>query len=68
MIINGCMGYLASIVDTTKEEKANPEDIPIVRNFVDVFPEELPSLPPDRVISFEIKLLPGTTLVSKTPY
>ncbi|KAL5564366.1 hypothetical protein UlMin_027530 [Ulmus minor] len=60
--------YLASVVDTTKEEKAKLEDIPIVRNFVDVFPEELPGLPPNRVISFEIELLLGTAPVSKAPY
>ncbi|KAL5575507.1 hypothetical protein UlMin_017206 [Ulmus minor] len=68
MISSGCTGYLASVVDTTKEEKAKPEDIPIVRNFVDVFPEELPGLPPDQAISFEIELLPGTAPVSKAPY
>ncbi|KAL5539165.1 hypothetical protein UlMin_046037 [Ulmus minor] len=68
MISSGCTGYLASVVDTTKEEKAKPEDIPIVRNFVDVFPEELLGLPPDRAISFEIELLPGTAPVSKAPY
>ncbi|KAL5570735.1 hypothetical protein UlMin_020332 [Ulmus minor] len=68
IISSGCTGYLASVVDTTKEEKAKPEDIPIVRKFVDVFPEELPGLPPDRAISFEIELLPGTAPVSKAPY
>ena len=56
------------MVDTTQEEKAKPEDILIVRNFVDVFPEELPGLPPDRVISFEIELLPGTVSISKASY
>ena len=59
---------MASVVDTTKEERAKPEDIPTARNFVDVFPEELPGLPPDRAISFEIELLPRTALVSKAPY
>ncbi|KAL5537507.1 hypothetical protein UlMin_045604 [Ulmus minor] len=68
MISSGCTGYLASVEDTTKEEKAKPEDIPIVRNFVDVFPEELPGLPPDWAISFEIELLPGTAPVSNAPY
>ncbi|KAL5568767.1 hypothetical protein UlMin_025342 [Ulmus minor] len=68
MISSGCTGYLASVLDTTKEKRAKPKDIPIVRNFVDVFPEELPGLPPDRAISFEIELLPGTAPVSKAPY
>ncbi|KAL5564975.1 hypothetical protein UlMin_028139 [Ulmus minor] len=46
----------------------NVEDVPIVKNFVDVFPKELPSLPPDREIQFEIELLPGTAPISKAPY
>ena len=41
MISSGCTRYLASVVDTTKEEKAKPKGILIVRNFVDVFPKEL---------------------------
>ena len=36
------------------------EDIPVVREFPDVFPEELPGLPPDREIEFSIDLAPGT--------
>ena len=68
MMLSGCQGFLASLVDTTQEEKVKPEDIPIVRNFVDVFLEELPGLPPDRAISFKIELLPGTAPISKAPY
>ena len=44
------------------------EDIPIVKEFPDVFPEELPGLPPDREIEFSIELLPGTGPISKAPY
>ena len=40
----------------------------VVCKFPDVFPEELPGLPPDREIEFEIELLPGTTPISKAPY
>ena len=36
-------------------------DIPIVREFLDVFPDDLPGLPPDREIEFSIDLLLGTT-------
>ncbi|XP_042449022.1 uncharacterized protein LOC122033943 [Zingiber officinale] len=43
-------------------------DIPIVREYPDVFPEELPSLPPKRQVEFMIELIPGTTPVSKAPY
>ena len=40
------------------------ESVPVVREFMDVFPEELPGLPPDREVEFVIDLLPGTTPIS----
>ena len=40
----------------------------MVNEFLEVFPEELPGLPPDREIEFVIDLLPGTALISKAPY
>ena len=43
-------------------------DIPVVFEFSDVFPEELPGLPPDRDVEFEINLLPGTAPISRRPY
>ena len=42
--------------------------VPVVNDFADVFPDELPSLPPDREIEFGIEVLPGTTPISKAPY
>ena len=42
--------------------------IPVVRDFPDVFPEELPSLPPDRDVEFRIELVPGMAPISKRPY
>jgi hypothetical protein len=39
-----------------------------VRDFPDVFPEELPRMPPDREVEFFIDLLPGTAPISKRPY
>ncbi|WVZ89822.1 hypothetical protein U9M48_036180 [Paspalum notatum var. saurae] len=42
--------------------------IPVVSDFPDVFPEELPGLPPDRDVEFAIELVPGTAPVSKRPY
>jgi len=44
------------------------EDIRIVNEYLDVFPEELPRMPPDRDIEFIIELLPGTTPIAKRPY
>ena len=40
----------------------------MVRDFLDVFPEELLGMPPDREVEFVIDLLPGTTPTSKRPY
>ena len=44
------------------------EEVPVVKDFSDVFPEELPGMPPDRDIEFLIELLPGTGPISKRPY
>jgi hypothetical protein len=43
-------------------------EVPVVNEFPDVFPEELPSMPPDRDIEFVIELKPGTSPIYKTPY
>jgi hypothetical protein len=43
-------------------------NIRVVRDFPDVFPEELPGMPPDREVEFAIDLLPGTAPISKWPY
>ena len=40
----------------------------MVNEFVSVFPEDLPGLPPDREVTFEIEVLPGTAPISKAPY
>ncbi|KAK1605093.1 hypothetical protein QYE76_028766 [Lolium multiflorum] len=44
------------------------EDIPVVNEFQDVFPKELPGMPPDREIEFTIDLIPGTAPIAKAPY
>ena len=44
------------------------EEVPVVKDYPDVFPEELPSMPPDGDIEFLIELLQGTRPISKRPY
>jgi hypothetical protein len=44
------------------------DNIRVVRDFPDVFPEELPGMPPDREVEFVMDLLPGTAPISKQPY
>ncbi|KAK1621010.1 hypothetical protein QYE76_026527 [Lolium multiflorum] len=53
-------------LNSMKEVKL--EDIPIVNEFQDVFPKELPGMPPDREIEFTIDLIPGTDPIAKAPY
>ncbi|KAK1573894.1 hypothetical protein QYE76_027003 [Lolium multiflorum] len=53
-------------LNSMKEVKL--EDIPVVNEFQDVFPKELPGMPPDREIEFTIDLIPGTAPIAKAPY
>jgi hypothetical protein len=51
------------------DTESNPiEAIRIVSEFPDVFPEELPGMPPERKVEFVIELIPGTTPISKRAY
>ncbi|GJZ77136.1 putative reverse transcriptase domain-containing protein [Tanacetum coccineum] len=51
-----------------KSEKKQLEDVPIVRDFPEVFPEDLPGLPPTRQVEFQIDLVPGAAPVARAPY
>ncbi|CAA0837960.1 Unknown protein, partial [Striga hermonthica] len=53
-----CQGYLVSLVDDSQKARS-PHDVPIVREFVDVFPDDLPRGPPNRQVEFSIDLIPG---------
>jgi hypothetical protein len=44
------------------------EDIYVVREFLDVFPDDLSGMPPERAIEFKIKLLSDTAPIAKVPY
>ncbi|XP_027903697.1 uncharacterized protein LOC114163590 [Vigna unguiculata] len=50
------------------EEKEGTSVIPVVHKFVDVFPDEVSGLPPNRKVEFSIDLVPGTGPISMTPY
>nr|GEZ82412.1 putative reverse transcriptase domain-containing protein [Tanacetum cinerariifolium] len=51
-----------------KSEEKRLEDVPIVRDFSEVFPKDLPGLPPTRQVEFQIDLIPGTEPVARAPY
>ncbi|GJT40812.1 putative reverse transcriptase domain-containing protein [Tanacetum coccineum] len=70
-MLKGCPIFLAHV--TTKEiedksEKKRLEDVPIVRNFPEVFPKDLSGLPSTRQMEFQIDLIPGVALVARAPY
>ena len=60
-------GWLASL--TPKDEERQDLDLPlVVCKYVDVFPDELPGLPPHRDVDFGIELYPSTSPISMTPH
>ncbi|KAJ9544996.1 hypothetical protein OSB04_024703 [Centaurea solstitialis] len=63
-----CTSFMAYVLDATKEVKKIVKDVPIVGEYPDVFPDDLPGLPPDRQVEFRIDLVPGASPIAKTPY
>ncbi|GJT99827.1 putative reverse transcriptase domain-containing protein [Tanacetum coccineum] len=57
----------AQVMEKKSDEK-RLEDIPVVREFLEVFPENLPGLPPVRQVEFQIDLIPGAAPVAQAPY
>ncbi|GJV44921.1 putative reverse transcriptase domain-containing protein [Tanacetum coccineum] len=71
LIIHGCPIFLAHVTTKKAEDKSKEkrlEDVPIVRDFPEVFPEDLPGLPPTRQVEFQIDLIPGAAPVARAPY
>ncbi|GJR47211.1 putative reverse transcriptase domain-containing protein [Tanacetum coccineum] len=55
--------------DSEKEpSKKQLQDVPVIRNFPEVFPDDLPGLPPPRQVEFRIELVPGAAPVARAPY
>nr|XP_009791491.1 PREDICTED: uncharacterized protein LOC104238728 [Nicotiana sylvestris] len=67
MINNGCLDFIATVHDTRLED-VTIDSVPVVREFANVFPEDLLGLPPMREIEFSIDLVLGTQLISSPPY
>ncbi|GKA66217.1 hypothetical protein Tco_0766025 [Tanacetum coccineum] len=66
-IERGCHLFLAHV--TEKEPtKRHIEDVPVIRDFPEVFPDDLPGLPPTRQVEFRIELVPGAASVARAPY
>ena len=63
----GCEAFLALILDS-KREQVNFENIPVIREFPNVFPYELPRVPPESEVDLSIEVVQGTTPISRAPY
>ncbi|GJT89758.1 putative reverse transcriptase domain-containing protein [Tanacetum coccineum] len=61
----GCQAYMAHVIDTNFEKKS-AKDVSVVNEFLDVFPKDLPGIPPERQVEFRIDLIPGETPIAKT--
>ena len=67
MLRKGCQGYLAYVVET-ENEGTLVDEIPVVREFPDVFPDDIAGLPPEREVEFTIDLIPRTEPISIPSY
>ncbi|GJT25184.1 putative reverse transcriptase domain-containing protein [Tanacetum coccineum] len=70
-LLKGCEVFLAHITVKKAEDKSKEkrlEDVPVVQDFLKVFPEDLPGIPPTRQVEFQIDLIPGAAPVEWAPY
>ncbi|GJW33735.1 putative reverse transcriptase domain-containing protein [Tanacetum coccineum] len=70
-IQKGCQVYLVQVTSKKTEDKSKEKrlkDVPIVREFPEVFPKDLHGLPPAQQVEFQIDLVPGAAPVARAPY
>ncbi|GJS57785.1 hypothetical protein Tco_0652569 [Tanacetum coccineum] len=69
-IDHGCQMFLIQMMkeEKTKIPERQIEDVPVVRDFPEVFPEDLPGLPPTCLVEFHIELIPRAAPVARAPY
>ncbi|GJT41243.1 putative reverse transcriptase domain-containing protein [Tanacetum coccineum] len=70
-LLKGCPIFLAHVTTKKAEDKSKEkrlDDVPIVQDFLKVFPEDLPGIPPTRQVEFQIDLIPGAAPVARAPY
>nr|GEV94620.1 hypothetical protein [Tanacetum cinerariifolium] len=71
LIFHGCPIFLARVTTKEAEDKSKEkrlEDVPIVQDFPEVFPEDLSGIPPTCQMEFQIDLVPGAAHVARAPY
>ncbi|GJS71965.1 putative reverse transcriptase domain-containing protein [Tanacetum coccineum] len=70
-LMKGCQIFLANITATKEEDKSKGkrlEDVLVVQEFPEVFPEDLPGIPPTQQVEFRIDLVHRATPVARAPY
>ncbi|XP_071928093.1 uncharacterized protein [Coffea arabica] len=67
LLSSGAIGYLAFLINTPGD-KMKLENVPVMKEYFDVYPEKLETLPPEREIVFKIDVDLGTAPISKMPY
>ncbi|GKE93313.1 putative reverse transcriptase domain-containing protein, partial [Tanacetum coccineum] len=70
-LLKGCSIFLAHVTTKKAEDKSKEkrlDDVPIVQDFLEVFPEDLSGIPPTHQVEFQIDLIPGAAPVARTPY
>ena len=55
-------------MDTRETGRVTVNDVPVLREFADVLPEELPGIPPEQQVEFRINLVPGAAPIANAPY
>ncbi|XP_073273259.1 uncharacterized protein [Primulina huaijiensis] len=68
ILSSGNEGFMIYPVDATQGKGFEVSDIPVVKEFPDVFPDEIPGFPPQREIDFSIELVSETNPISRAPY
>ena len=67
LVSKGCIYHLVRVNDSSVEVPSL-NSVPIVSEFPEVFPDDLPGVPPGREIDFDIDVIPNTHPISITPY
>ena len=67
LLRKGCEAFLALMLDS-KRGQGDVEKIQVVKEFPNVFPEELPGIPPEKEVDLSIEVVHGPTPISRAPY
>ncbi|XP_073120033.1 uncharacterized protein [Henckelia pumila] len=67
LLSNGCIGFLASLIGDLEVQRPKLGEVEVVKDFSEVFPDDVAGLPPVREVEFGIELLPETKSASKAP-